>query len=1018
MQQPPLPAFRTLALGLALAACLSEASGQWSDAMAPDRMEWTRAMEAYENNQFALALHAFDQLADEQDPVSEACAVATYHAAMSSMSLYHKDASYRIESFIARFPESPWALEARWQLANHQYKRRNYKKALEQFLQIRPRELSPERRDELRFKLGHCHFEREQYEEARIQLFDVLELSGPFQAPAQYYFAHVAYINNQPQVALDGFQKIANEPGFSELVPLYIAQLLHATGQYGELKTYAPTLLDAASGLEEGSRAEVARLLGDAYYREGNAEDALPHLNMAWDSNQGPEHTPDFAYQVGHTRYQLEQFEEALPCLSVATREDDELAQHAAYRMADCHLQLGDKARAKQAFKAASQSDFDADIKEDAFFHYAKLSYESSFNPLDDALVAFENYLDAFPSSERRDEAYRFLLEVHMTSRNYERALEALANIEDPDQTVQAAAQVLAFNRAVELFQNKQPARALEFFKRSRAENVDPQLHAETFYWEGEILFNQGKYPAAAAAFAKFSTTPGSYLSPLHDDANYARGYAHFKSEKYTDALSAFRAYVEANPDDQARMRDAELRAADCFYALKSFDQAGDYYDRVLERGVKPLDYALFQRAMSSKFDGDAQGQTTRLDQLLADHPKSRLVVEALYQAAKTHIELEELGAAKAKLNRILDEFAATPRAKDALVEMCLVGIKQEDEALVLATWDRIRQDYGNDDVAADAFNIVEPLLIERGLLDNLPSAVGLDGAAIEQRVFESASYLALENKCQEAMPRLQEYLRQYPAGTHVAEAQFYLGNCAFEANALTEAYDAYTAVLALPAGEFSEPAALGAATMAWNAGDYAAALGHYEFLEAVAVLQSNRLESYIGQMRCHYLLGQEDQAVEFAAKVMNDPATPSDIMRTAQLWNARIACNKGDHATVLTDLETLVGFGGSAGAEAKYLLAEHRFNEGEFEACEAELFSLIEQFFNQETWKNKGFLLLVKTYIGMNDLFQARATAESILANVNAPDVQEAVSDLLFDIDALEAAETTPDNTPETNEE
>ena len=71
-----------------------------------------------------------------------------------------------------------------------------------------------------------------------------------------------------------------------------------------------------------------------------------------------------------------------------------------------------------------------------------------------------------------------------------------------------------------------------------------------------------------------------------------------------------------------------------------------------------------------------------------------------------------------------------------------------------------------------------------------------------------------------------------------------------------------------------------------------------------------------------------------------------------------------------------------------------------------------------QETWKNKGFLLLVKTYIGMNDLFQARATAESILANVNAPDVQEAVSDLLFDIDALEAAETTPDNTPETNEE
>ena len=169
-----------------------------------------------------------------------------------------------------------------------------------------------------------------------------------------------------------------------------------------------------------------------------------------------------------------------------------------------------------------------------------------------------------------------------MTSRDYERALQALDNIVDPDETVLASAQVLSFNRAVELFQNKQPQRSLDFFKRSRSYNADPQLNAETHYWEGEILFGQGKYNQAAAAYAKFSTTPGSYLSELHNDADYARGYAHYKSEKYTDALSAFRAYLESTPDDDpARMRDAELRAADCFFALKSFNQAAGYYDRV-----------------------------------------------------------------------------------------------------------------------------------------------------------------------------------------------------------------------------------------------------------------------------------------------------------------------------------------------------------------------------------------------------------------------------------------------------
>lgn len=53
--------------------------------------------------------------------------------------------------------------------------------------------------------------------------------------------------------------------------------------------------------------------------------------------------------------------------------------------------------------------------------------------------------------------------------------------------------------------------------------------------------------------------------------------------------------------------------------------------------------------------------------------------------------------------------------------------------------------------------------------------------------------------------------------------------------------------------------------------------------------------------------------------------------------------------------------------------------------------------------------MLLVSTYIGLNDFFQARATAKSILANVQAPAVQEAVSDLLLEIDALEEAQNAP---------
>ena len=89
---------------------------------------------------------------------------------------------------------------------------------------------------------------------------------------------------------------------------------------------------------------------------------------------------------------------------------------------------------------------------------------------------------------------------------------------------------------------------------------------------------------------------------------------------------------------------------------------------------MEPLDYALFQRAMSAKLDQDLEGQTARLEQLLEAYPNSRLVVEALFQAGRTHIELNQLADAESKFLSLIEQHSATPRAKQALVELCLVG--------------------------------------------------------------------------------------------------------------------------------------------------------------------------------------------------------------------------------------------------------------------------------------------------------------------------------------------------------
>ena len=104
-------------------------------------------------------------------------------------------------------------------------------------------------------------------------------------------------------MALDGFEKIAADPDFQELVPLYITQLYHALGQWDRLKEYAPPLLDESSGLDDESVAEVAYLLGDS--GTGTKPTTRRRPTSIGRTADGPGRNPEFAYQVGYTRYRL-----------------------------------------------------------------------------------------------------------------------------------------------------------------------------------------------------------------------------------------------------------------------------------------------------------------------------------------------------------------------------------------------------------------------------------------------------------------------------------------------------------------------------------------------------------------------------------------------------------------------------------------------------------------------------------------------------------------------------------------
>ncbi|MBI1268392.1 MAG: tetratricopeptide repeat protein [Cryomorphaceae bacterium] len=952
---------------------------------APDAI-YREALDLFDKEKFAAAQSKFEITLERQtDKNTELSINAEYYSALCALYLYHKDAEYRLENFVGHHPESPWVKKVYYELAAYNYLRKRYSKALEWFAFTNPKDLNGAARTEYYFKRGHSYFEQGQLAEARQDFAEVKDDEGEFGKPALYYYSHILYTENQYQTAMDGFRKLENDPNFKPVVPYYISQILYKQGRYNEMLAYAPALMDSANTTGVKRLPEIARLIGDAYYRESKYTEALPYLERYHAETPKAERSREDFFQLGYCYYQTGDYEAALENLSEASKEDDLLAQSATYHMADCYLKLDKKNYARTAFKEASELEHSIEIKEDALFNYAKLSFELSFNPFHEAITAFETYLETYPNSARHDEAYEFLLSVYMKTKAYDKALVSLDKIQNKDTRTKEAYQFVAFNRGVELFQAGRDEEAMTYFDKVATYPVNAALNAEALFWKAELAYRLKDNPRAVSLYNAFLQEPGGYQSSFYNDANYGIGYALFHDKKYSSAAASFRKYLTAfSGADYKKKNDALLRTADCYYVSKDYDQALNYYNQAIALDQPMKDYALYQKGLCYGLKGEEQKEIDILKKLIDEEVDSRYTVDAKFQLAKTYLSMDKRNDAMQWYENILREHPNSPYVKYSLVDLCLINVKTGNNARVLELWNRIKTDYPNDKVVIDAFNVVEDVLVEEGRLDELPSNLGLTSADIEEKVYAAAADFAITGDCTKAIPKLEEYLRKYSPAIFGVPANYYLGNCYFEQGKKDLALNCFNFVISQQVSDFTESSLVAAATINYNNKNYSQALNHYMELETVAILKSNVLEAQIGQMRCHYLMGEMGYAKEYADKVIANENTPDDIKLTAYLWRGKILKNDLDYDNAYKDFAEVNKKKGSRGAEAKYYMSEIAYLKKAYPAAETEIFQLIENYASFEEWKFKGFLLLSDVYIGLEDYFQARATLNTIIDNVS----------------------------------
>jgi tetratricopeptide (TPR) repeat protein len=325
---------------------------------------------------------------------------------------------------------------------------------------------------------------------------------------------------------------------------------------------------------------------------------------------------------------------------------NDTLSQNTHYHLADCYIQKQDKHLALGNFYSAYNVPFKNAIREDALFNYAKLTYHLSFNPFNEAIKAIELYISEYPDSKRTDEANNLLVNVYLTTKNYEAALKSIEQIKNLTPDLKSAHQKIAFYRGVQLFNDANYNDALINFDKALTYQNDKGINALASFWKGESYYrkaeqnkDQDLLNKAVKNYKAFLFEPGAVATDQFNNVNYALGYTYFKMGNYKESVIWFRKFTASKTKERSdKLCDAYLRIADGYFMQKDFSLSDDFYAKALEIPSPDQSYALYQRGIVLGLEGKYEEKSKHLKELLDEYAGNSLYeAAAKYELAKSY---------------------------------------------------------------------------------------------------------------------------------------------------------------------------------------------------------------------------------------------------------------------------------------------------------------------------------------------------------------------------------------------
>jgi TolA-binding protein len=977
-------------------AGIANVSGQQSAIYTHPLSDFDNAIQLYKDKQYQSAQILFEKVKqdhNEQD-VQADCA---YYIANCAIHLNQNNADELMEKFVAEYPTSSKQNQAYIEVAQYYFEQGKYPQAMQYFDKVDESALTQEQSERFTFQKGYAFYTAGNKKEATDYLNRVAN-SKEYGSQAKYYLGMMLYEGDKYQEANKVFEQIEDKDKYKDKLSYFQADMHFKAGEFQKAIDAGQTAMSKSTAIE---KSELNKIIGESYFNLQQYDKALPYLKE-YRGKKGKWSNTDY-YQLGYAYYKQKDYENAILQFNKIIDGKDFVAQNGYYHLGECYFKTDKKQQALNAFKSASEMEFDKKIQEDAHLNYAKLSYEigNSYQSVPDVLASF---LTKYPNSPSKTEIENLLINSYITSKNYKDALTLLEK--NKSDANRPAYQKVTFYRGIELYTDGNYQEALAMFKKSIATPRSEKFTARATFWKGETEYGLDYFNEALLSFKQFTGYADAKTTPEYKNINYNIAYAYFKQKEYDQAGNYFQSFIDGSKDDRVRLNDAYLRLGDSRFVATKYWPAMDAYNKAIEMKGIDADYAAFQKALSYGFVGKNDKKIEDFNKFLSTYKSSQYRDDALFELGNTYVTENKTDLAVKTYDQLLSEFKNGSFAAKAILRQGLVYYNGQKDDQAIAKFKKVAAEYPRTPEALEAVSTARLIYMDNGKVDEYASwvrtldFVEVSDADLDNDTYEAAEKQYLQNNTKQAITSLSGYVSKFPNGIHALKANFYLAQSYYTDGLEGSAAANYEYVISKSRNEFTEQSLARLSEIYLKKDDYGKSVPVLKRLEAEADFPQNVTFAQANLMRAYYEQKDYPNAVVYAEKVLANPKTDNKVKSDAQIIVARSAIKANDETKARVAYAKLLTIAkGELAAEALYYEAYFKNKDGKYEDSNKTVQKLAKDYSGYKYFGAKGLIIMAKNYFQMKDNFSATSILDSVIKNfaTYTDVVEEAQTELNF---------------------